>query len=84
MMRWIVDTCLKARVVVIVLAAAMMFFGGRSLRDAPVDTAPVTALQLAGKDVVFYELLSMGYFVVRSADVRTLVAKLREGRTGGR
>lgn len=40
MLRWIVATCLQARVVVIVLAAAMMFFGGRALRDAPVDTLP--------------------------------------------
>ncbi len=40
MLRWIVDGSLKARVPVIVVAAALMFFGYNDVRDTPVDTLP--------------------------------------------
>ena len=39
-MRWIIDASIKARVALVVLAAAAMFFGARDLREAPADTLP--------------------------------------------
>ena len=40
MIRWVVDASLKARIPVIVLAAAVIFFAVREIRDTPVDTLP--------------------------------------------
>jgi len=40
MMRWIVGSSLKFRLLVIPIAAAMMFFGVAQLRDAPTDVLP--------------------------------------------
>lgn len=40
----------------------------------------VTALELTGRNPVFCELLSIGYFVVRSPDVRRVVEAVRGGR----
>ena len=40
MMRWIVDSSLKLRFIVIALAAAMLYFGIAELRDTPVDVFP--------------------------------------------
>src|SRR5438093_10821721 len=39
-MRWLIDGCLKARVPIVVIAAALMFLGFRDVRDMPVDTLP--------------------------------------------
>jgi Cu/Ag efflux pump CusA len=39
-MRWLIDACLKARVPILVVAAALMFIGYRDVRDMPVDTLP--------------------------------------------
>ena len=39
-MRWIVETSLKFRFLVILLAASMVFFGTLQLRDSPVDVFP--------------------------------------------
>ena len=39
-MRWLIDACLKARVPIVVVAAALVFLGYRDVRDMPVDTLP--------------------------------------------
>ena len=39
-MRWIVESALKAKFLVLALAAAMMYFGVGQLRDIPVDVFP--------------------------------------------
>ena len=39
-MRWIIDSCLKARVMVLVAAAGLMFVGALQVRDMSVDTLP--------------------------------------------
>ena len=39
-MRWIVELSLQARFLVLVIAAAMMFFGAREPREMSVDTLP--------------------------------------------
>ena len=40
MMRWIVQRSLQARGLVVVIAAALMFFSAMQLREMPVDTLP--------------------------------------------
>src|SRR4030065_2988569 len=40
MMRQIIASSLQARVLVLALAVALMFFGSTQLRDMPVDTLP--------------------------------------------
>ncbi len=40
MMRWMIDGSLKARVPVVVIAAALMFFAYSDVREMPVDTLP--------------------------------------------
>ena len=39
-MRWLIDGFLKARVPVVVIAAALLFVGYKDVRDMPVDTLP--------------------------------------------
>ena len=39
-MRWLIDGCLKARVPIVVVAAALLFLGYKDVRDMPVDTLP--------------------------------------------
>src|SRR6266540_1974890 len=39
-MRWLIDGCLKARVPIVVIAAALLFLGYKDVRDMPVDTLP--------------------------------------------
>lgn len=39
-MRWIVESALKAKFLVLALAVAMMYFGVGQLRDIPVDVFP--------------------------------------------
>ena len=39
-MRWIVSSSVKFRLLVIAIAAGMMFFGLQQLRDMPVDAFP--------------------------------------------
>src|SRR5258705_6058582 len=40
MLRWIVDSCLKFRLLVIPAAAALLFVGSAQVRKAPVDVLP--------------------------------------------
>src|SRR3954447_23108006 len=40
MLRWIVDSCLKLRLLVVPIAAAVMVVGITQLRKAPVDVLP--------------------------------------------
>lgn len=40
MMRWIIGSSLKFRLLVVAIAAAMMVFGITQLRDVPVDAYP--------------------------------------------
>jgi CzcA family heavy metal efflux pump len=75
MMRWIVGSSLKLRVLVVAIAAGMMFFGVIQLRNTPVDVFPEFA-----PPRVEVQTLCLG---LTSAEVESLVTVPMEAALGG-
>jgi CzcA family heavy metal efflux pump len=75
MMRWIVGSSLKLRVLVVAIAAGMLFFGVIQLRNTPVDVFPEFA-----PPRVEVQTLCLG---LTSAEVESLVTVPLEAALGG-